>query len=112
MRQIGLGDLHHAARVIQAMPEDARVQTCAELLWQAHVADKYVKRMRKLHPKWGNGSLRAAALAWPLAPQRPPPSAELHRCLLLVLCAVIQRRAANGRGCSCERVCSSLNCAK
>ncbi|WP_299414663.1 hypothetical protein [uncultured Sulfitobacter sp.] len=64
MRQIGLCDLHHAARVVQAAAPSARAQLCHDLIWRAHFADKYVKRLRKIHPLWGDGSLRHAAISY------------------------------------------------
>lgn len=62
MRQAGLSDLHHAALVLGGLDAEQRESACRELMWQAHVADKYVKRLRKIHPQWGDGSLRSAAL--------------------------------------------------
>lgn len=62
MRQIGLSDLHHAARAVQQVEKTDQAAFCARLLWRAHVADKYVKRLKRLHPDWGDGSLRAAAM--------------------------------------------------
>lgn len=53
MRQVGLADLHHAARAVQRKPVSERGGFCRDLVWRAHVADKYVKRLRKLHPVWG-----------------------------------------------------------
>ncbi|MEH6646199.1 DUF7742 family protein [Sulfitobacter sp.] len=58
-----MSDLHHAAGAVQTVPVGARVAFCQRLFWQAHVADKHVKRLRRLHPQWGDGSLRAATLA-------------------------------------------------
>ncbi len=112
MRQIGLTDLYHAARVVQTAPEAARNDTCAELFWQAHVADKYVKRLRKLHPVWGDGSLRAAALAQSNRPGSTVVTPDLHRCLMIVLCAVLRGQGPAGASCLCERVCTLPNCAK
>lgn len=96
MRQIGLTDLYHAARAVQAIPEPARAQACAQLLRQAHAADKYVKRLRKLHPEWGDGSLRAAALARSCEPRLASMTSDFQACLLLVLSAVMQRRGQDG----------------
>lgn len=85
MRQVGITDLYHAARAVQAVPSTHREQFCRELLWRAHVADKYVKRLRKLHAKWGDGSLRAAALAHCSMAQTGNDHSDLQRCLLIVL---------------------------
>ncbi len=85
MRQVGITDLYHAARAVQAVPSTNREQFCRELLWRAHVADKYVKRLRKLHAEWGDGSLRAAALAQCSIAQKGIDASDFRRCLLIVL---------------------------
>ncbi len=91
MRQAGLSDLHHAARALLSVPHNARAGFCAELLWQAHVADKYVKRLRRLHPQWGDGSLRAAALPYSSVVEVPPHTAVLWPCMAVVLDALTTR---------------------
>lgn len=40
-------DLYHAARAVQAEPLQEREAACQELMWQAHVADKHLKRLKK-----------------------------------------------------------------
>lgn len=72
MRRVGIMDLHHAARAIAAVPPEQRVEFAAMLCWRAQVADKYVKRFRRCHPRWGDGSLRSVAMAHPqVAPGIP-----------------------------------------
>jgi hypothetical protein len=71
MRQVRLPDLHHAALAILTVEPHNRAQLCKELVWQAHVADKYVKRLRRLHPYWGDGSLRAVAMERNVEGQNP-----------------------------------------
>ncbi len=110
MRRVGIMDLYHAARVVQAAPVAGRVDLCTELLWQAHVADKYVKRLHKTHPKWGDGSLRAAALA--RASKYGSVNTDLMGCLALVLSAVSRGHELEHVACSCKRLCTSANCAK
>ncbi len=95
MRRVGLMDLHHAARAVQVVPEDARLAFVGTLLWRAHVADKYVRHFSSIHPAWGDGSLRAAAQAHPQAPYGLPGSADLRRCYLLVLEALERRDHGN-----------------
>lgn len=109
MRQVGLTDIYHAARVLQAVPQAERKDRCAQLLWQAQVADKCVKRLRKLHPLWGDGSLRAAALAQDSRGAAAPLTPELRACMALVLLALDrQKGVSSGR----EWLCSLVNCAK
>lgn len=85
MRQVGLSDLHHAARVVQTVPVETRKKLCAQLVWRAHVADKYVKRLRKLHPLWGDGSLRAVAMQHPQASIRSGDRAQYLSAMAVVL---------------------------
>lgn len=100
MRHIGIADLYHAARAVQAVPPSKRERFCRELLWRAHVADKYVKRLGKLHPEWGDGSLRAAALAQIHMNQSGRVSLDLRGCMSTVLhCLSYSRDAAVCRSC-------------
>ncbi|WP_299559707.1 hypothetical protein [uncultured Sulfitobacter sp.] len=89
-------DLHHAARAVQMVPPPARRAFSDGLLMRAHAADKYVKRLRKLHPLWGDGSLRAAALACAQADDSAPHDPSLRGCYHLVLQS-IDCRAPMGR---------------
>ncbi|KEJ90215.1 hypothetical protein DSW25_08455 [Sulfitobacter donghicola DSW-25 = KCTC 12864 = JCM 14565] len=82
---MGLPDLLHAARVIQAAPVENRKETARQLVWRAHVADKYVKRLRKLHPEWGDGSLRGAAVASGCLTGQPFNSLHIQHCILILL---------------------------
>ncbi|MEQ6247747.1 hypothetical protein ABMC89_02530 [Sulfitobacter sp. HNIBRBA3233] len=60
MQRLGVMDLHHAARAVAAAPQAQRAGLAATLCSGAHVAHKYVKRLGRWHPVWGDGSLRAA----------------------------------------------------
>ncbi len=84
-------DLHHAARAVQVVAPPLRAGFCNRLLERAHAADKYVKRLRKLHPAWGDGSLRAASLAYPCGSDSGPDSPSLRECYLIVLLALERR---------------------
>lgn len=95
MRQVALADLMQAARAAQLLPAQARPGFCARLIWRAHVADKHVKRLRKLHPDWGDGSLRSAARACPRAEMSPRTAVQFHAALAAVLEALARHRRAN-----------------
>lgn len=82
MRRVGIGDLVYAARAVQDAPAGARHARCRALVWRAHAADKYVKRLRKLHPEWGDGSLRGAVAAGGVV---PPPLAGMDLCHALAV---------------------------
>jgi len=85
MRPVGFDDLRTAARALMAVPQDARGALCARLLQRARWADCYVKRLSKLHPQWGDGTLRAAARPEELAHERWLGDQEYRDCCMLVL---------------------------
>lgn len=94
MRQIGLSDLFHAARAVLSVPPSQRNALCESLLWRAHVADKYVKRLGKLHPEWGDGSLRGVVMRCYVAEDAPRETGALCMGLQVVLTALKQRGSA------------------
>lgn len=91
MRAVGLMDLYHAARAVQVVCPEKRERACAQLIWQAHVADKYVKRLGKLHPLWGDGSLRAVACRYFKEETRGKISTDLLACVSIVALALARR---------------------
>jgi len=91
VRQVGLCDLHHAARAVQIVPCAYQTDVCRVIIWRAHVADKYVKRLGKLHPEWGDGSLRAAALMHPCAPVQSGATRDYLAALACVTSCLLDR---------------------
>ncbi len=85
MRPVGLDDLRTAARALMAVPPDNRAAHCAALFNRARQADRYVKRLRKLHPEWGDGSLRAAARSGALGQKCWLGEREYRACCQLIL---------------------------
>ena len=65
MRRVLIGDLLAAAAVIRSQPNPAAA--CQTLIGQADAAHRYAKRFGRPHPRWGNGSLMARALAAPVS---------------------------------------------
>ena len=63
MRKCLIGDLLEAAALVAAAPLPRQRALARQLLDQAHVAHCYAKRYGRAHPRWGNGSLMARALA-------------------------------------------------
>jgi hypothetical protein len=61
MRAITHGDIVAAASVLGPLSVNCRAEAIKALLWKAHVADCYRKRLGRVHP-WGNGSLLSAVL--------------------------------------------------
>ena len=112
MRQLSLSDLYHAARALQRVPHDERHGFCEELFWRAHVADKYVKRLQKLHPQWGDGSLRAAAMPYSCGTLQPQNVRDTWSCMAVILEALRDQSKVGEHSCAPERVFSSRICAK
>lgn len=106
MRRIGVMDLHHAARAVAVRDFDF----AAELCWRAHVADKYVKHFSRLHPHWGDGSLRAASVGEHQA--EDVPTDALLRGYHAVIESLIRRDHANFPFGGTGRVCVRLQDAK
>lgn len=63
MRPVMIGDLLAAARVLRAQPPAARDAVIASLIAEADLADRWRGHTGRAHPRFGNGSLMAAALA-------------------------------------------------
>lgn len=61
MRAITHGDIVAAACTLKPLSAKRRAEAIKTLLWKAHIADCYRKRLGRVHP-WGNGSLQSAAL--------------------------------------------------
>ena len=57
MRRVTLAEIQAAACLIALLPSDRRAGYLDHLLFAAHCADKYRKRLGRNHPLWGNGSL-------------------------------------------------------
>jgi len=61
MRRVHLGDVIAAARALAHCPAADRPQLADLLIRQADAAHRYMKRMGRPHPMWGNGSLESRA---------------------------------------------------
>jgi hypothetical protein len=60
MRGVTEVDLSAAARRLWRLPRCLWHEEMARLLARAHAADRYRKRLGRVHPFWGDGSLAAA----------------------------------------------------
>ncbi|MDO6586059.1 hypothetical protein Q4543_11045 [Salipiger sp. 1_MG-2023] len=88
MRPVLHGDLVAAARALLCVPREQRWRVARDLVAQADVADRYRRRLGRVHPGWGNGTLMAAALGRPCAPERRLDDPDYTDCLILALEAV------------------------
>ena len=100
MRAVLHGDLVALARVLLAAPAQARAGLCRSVIAEARVAAAVVRRLRRPHPRWGDGSVMAACAAHPARREPFASDAEYLDCLGLVI-ATLARRARvhlSGRG--------------
>jgi hypothetical protein len=96
MRPILHGDLVAAARVLVRLAPADRPAQMQAMQAAADLADRYRRRLRRPHPRYGGGSLMAASAAWPKAPEPWPGDAEYLRCLAVVIAALLARRDRAG----------------
>ncbi len=92
MRRVFYSDVSAAARVLLRHPAPDRPVTLAKLITQADAADRYVRRLGKLHPRWGNGTLAATALQMEPAQEPSFDNADYCGCFEMVLRALRGRR--------------------
>lgn len=85
MRAVLHTDLVAAARALLAVPPQARVALCRQLLGKADWADRFVRRLGRVHPEWGNGTLADAARRAGLAAEPSFSDRSYRDCLLIVL---------------------------
>ncbi|OCX67037.1 hypothetical protein BFP70_02370 [Thioclava sp. SK-1] len=85
MRPITQDDLIAATRAMMIRPRVGRITWMCCLLHDAHAADRFRKRLRKAHPKWGDGSLISRVFKEPRAPV-----ARLDACYLHALADTVR----------------------
>jgi hypothetical protein len=91
MRPVLHGDLVAAARVLLDLPVDQRPFRMQQLIDAADLGDRYRRRFGRPHPRFGNGSLMAAAAAWPMRTEPPLDSSDYLDCLGRVIEALLAR---------------------
>lgn len=82
------GDIASAARALLHVPEAKRARLCACLFAGAARACAHLEQGMGLHPRWGDGTLSAAARRFPLADEPPLDDVEYLACTIRVLRAV------------------------
>lgn len=97
MRGLGYSDMIVAARWLIGLKEAAWDETMQDLLCSAHAADLYRKRLGRVHPLWGNGSLAARVRLqdqrWILPPEPFLSDRRFFAALCAVMDGVVQWRA-------------------
>lgn len=92
MRPVLYLDVAAAARALLPLPPGERDRVCRLILRDADWADRYTRRLKRMHPGWGNGTLLAAARQWPLAAESTFDDPAYRACFALVL-GHLDRRA-------------------
>ena len=94
MRSLTQGDIAAAARALLAHPEAERAARLRVMLDEAHAADRYRRVFGRSHPRLGNGTLMAAALAQGCLPEPPAGDRAYLRTMAQVIEAVLDWYAA------------------
>lgn len=97
MRQMLYGDLSAAARVLLLVPQSDRKDMCRQLLLEAEMADRYVKRFGRFHTRCGNGSLLAAARRHPMLAEPSFSDPLFCATMMTVLTAFLDHKREKAR---------------
>ncbi|MEW9918555.1 hypothetical protein AB2B41_03000 [Marimonas sp. MJW-29] len=85
MRSVHVSDVLAVARALRAVPEAQRQGLCAEMIREAELADRYMRRLGKPHPHWGNGTLRDTARRRPMGDALCFDDPQSCRCMAAVM---------------------------
>lgn len=91
MRPIHLYDLDAAVRAMLAVTPDLRGPLARRIVCEADAADRYRKRFRKSHPRFGMGTLTSAVYRAPKADAPRQCSASYRAALSLLISAIAER---------------------
>lgn len=83
-------DIRSLARALMAHPARRRRVLCRVILNGATRAARQAVATGRVHPRWGNGSIDAAARRFPLAAEPFPGDADYAACLQMALGAACQ----------------------
>jgi hypothetical protein len=92
MRTLTYPDLCTLARALLAVESDRRLSLARHILDCAHYAETYRRKLNRAHPRWGNGSVDAAARSFPLAPASGFGNAEFCACFGVALSVCMANR--------------------
>jgi hypothetical protein len=92
MRPVLINDVTTAARALLAVPAVDRMALAASLIGAADVADRYTRRLGRVHGEYGDGTLANAARKYELADEPTLDDLAYCECLELVVLQLIARR--------------------
>ena len=90
MRPPTLVDAVAAARVLRAAPEAGRPALLRRLICETRQAARHLRATGRAHPRFGDGSLIAAALRHPVVREPGLDDPAYCRCLAFVLVAIAE----------------------
>ncbi|KIN60757.1 hypothetical protein Z945_1736 [Sulfitobacter noctilucae] len=85
MRRVYYSDVSGAARVLLKVPRESRSALCAQMFAEAETADRFLRKLGKLHPVYGNGTLRGAAFRHVPEPEPSFDNPDYRACFMEVL---------------------------
>ncbi|QBF32262.1 hypothetical protein [Thalassococcus sp. S3] len=97
MRPVLHGDVTSAARVLLGTPEAQRRWMCRQMIGEAVLAERHRLRTGRMHPRWGNGSLMAAARRRVLADEPTFDDPDYCGCVETVLQCLIEHAVSQVR---------------
>ncbi len=86
-----LSDVAAAARACLAVAPPRRSWLMARMLAEAAAADAHRRATGRVHPRWGDGTLSAAALRRPHLREPPLSDAAFRACLAIALTQIGRR---------------------
>ncbi|SMX36701.1 DUF7742 family protein [Maliponia aquimaris] len=89
MRPVLPGDVSAAARALLPVTGARRADVARRLIAEAQAADLFCQTEGKAHPRWGNGTLMAAAYGHEMGRERTFDDPDYLDCQLQVLGALL-----------------------
>lgn len=98
MRRVLIDDVAVVARVLLATPPSARTLRLARLITMAEAADAHRSSTGRAHPRWGSGSLMAAASGMQKVPPPDFDDEEVCSVWMMILAALVAHRSRQAGG--------------
>ncbi|SNT38816.1 hypothetical protein SAMN04488078_11292 [Antarctobacter heliothermus] len=88
MKPVLPGDVSAVARMLLTVPPHARPERADQLIDEARAADAHCRRTGRAHPRWGDGTLMAAAHGHPMGQEVCFDDPDYLDCQLAILHAL------------------------
>ncbi len=94
MRRVLPGDVAAAGCALLCAAPSSRPELLRQMLARADAADAHRLATGRAHPRWGNGSLMAAAMAKPRLREPFLDDQDYAACMVLLFTALMRRGAS------------------